>query len=171
MSFPSTLAPGTLYLNNHTVSVVSNVITFEDVNPRLCGWRTNNFNWQIYAQQANTDLIKIGRRWGNTNRGFGNLRNSEYKSYSHRLLVSTTNATTYPDGYWNGTLFPDNGAGPSANSTLTSGNFYLGVGYALSSFYEGNNTNISEFIMYWNQDLTSDAADINTNTNDYFKMY
>ena len=171
MSFASTLAPGTVYLNDHTVSVVSNVITFEDVNPRLCGWVTTNFNWQIYAQQATTDLIKIGRRWGNTNRGFGNLRNSEYKSYSHRLLVSTSDAGTYPEGYWNGTLFADNGQGPSANSTLTSGNFYLGIGYATNSYYEGNNTNISEFIMYWNQDLTSDAADINTNTNDYFKIY
>jgi hypothetical protein len=100
----------------------------------------------------------------------GNLRNSEYKSYSHRLLVSTTGATTNPDVYWNGTLFPNNSTGPSANSTLT-GAFYLGIGYAFGSYYEGNNTNISEFIMYWNQDLTSDATDLNTNTNDYFKMY
>ena len=170
MSFPSPSTPGTVYLNDHTVSVVSNVITFEDANPRLCGWRTSNFNWQVYAQQATTDLIKIGRRWGNTNRGFGNLRNSEYKSYSHRLLVSTTGATTNPDGYWNGTLFPNNSTGPSANSTLT-GAFYLGIGYAFGSYYEGNNTNISEFIVYWNQDLTSDATDLNTNTNDYFKIY
>ena len=171
MSSSTTLVPGTIYLNDHTVSVVSNVITFEDVNPRLCGWRTNNFNWQVYAQQATTDLIKIGRRWGNTNRGIGNLRNSEYKSYSHRLLVSTTNASTNPDGYWNGTLFANNSTGPSANSALNTGAFHLGVGYNYISYYEGNNTNISEFIMYWNQDLTSDAADLNTNTNDYFKMY
>ena len=158
-------------LNDSTISIVSNVIEFEDVNPRLAAWTTNTFNWQLYAAGAGTDVVKIGRRWGNTTRGFGNLTNSQYESYNHRLLVNTGAFGDYPDGYWNGNLFTNTATGPSANTLLSAGRFYLGIGYNTISYYEGKNTNISEFIFYWNQDLTSDVANLNTNTNDYFNIY
>ena len=158
-------------LNDSTISIVSNVIEFEDVNPRLAAWTTNTFNWQLYAAGAGTDVVKIGRRWANTTRGFGNLTNSQYESYNHRLLVNTGTFSSNPNGYWNGNLFSNSATGPSASSLLAAGRFYLGIGYNTISYYEGKNTNISEFIFYWNQDLTSDAANLNTNTNDYFNIY